>query len=226
MCGEGEKANGQFRILGPSVMRKAFAIVCLILTVFFFFLQATEIRHGFPLFFLCAAAAATVSVFIGRRIVRIIGILLLLLATAGALWEFKCVADFKVRMAYFAEFSSSARNLHKKIQNYCLAHPSESFSGLDDYMRRGVLTTEDVAFLRDAKVICYPFMPNGTDGDTLIEIWQGKRRTLVSQEGGVFSYNASKIKYIGSSPGPSKSFVDTVNREYPGTIPTPAAPKK
>ncbi len=209
-----------------SIVRKAFSIICLVLAVAFFGLQSGDIHIGFPFSFLCAASVAAVPVVIGRRILRMIGILLLLLAAVGAQWEFQHLADLKVHRTQYARFLTSARNVHGKIRGDCLAHPSESFASLDDYVSRGILTTEDVAFLHDAKVTCYPFLPNGTGGDTFIEVWQGKRRTLISQDGGVFSYNASKINYLGSSPGPSKAFLDTVNEQYPGTIPTSTPTKK
>jgi hypothetical protein len=200
-------------------MRNAFAIVSLLLTVACFVLQAGQLHAGSPLLFVCAAVFAMISVALSRRFVRAIGIVLMFLAILGASYEFHRLVEFKAGSKRAAVFADAATNLYGKIHDYCVAHPSESFVSLEDYVSRGVLTPEDVAFLHDAEVTCYPFLPNGTDGDTLIEIWQGRRRTLISQVGGVFSYNASKITYLGSSPGPSKEFIDTVNRQYPGTIP-------
>jgi hypothetical protein len=209
-----------------SIVRKAFSIVCLTFAVACLVLQAGELHLSYPSFFLHAAAFAAIPILTGGRVLRIIAVVLLLIAIVGAIGKVQQLADAKVSREQFTKFVTAARNLHGKIREYGLTHPFESFSSLDDYVSHGVLAPEDVAFLHDAEVACYPVLPNGADNDTLIEVWQGRRRTLISQDGGVFGYDASKITYLGGSPKPSKEFVGAVNRRYPGAIPTPTPSKK
>ena len=151
-----------------------------------------------PAFLLWWSAPFAVAAFVMRSSLKLQAVALITLACAGLL-----AARSHARAVRLERFVASTRpfNMHlnlirRRIAAFHRANPQFVVTNLGELVSRGVLKPSDTNIFANASVTVYPYKPNGTEADVLLDIMHGPYRTLVSQDGGVFTYTPKTIRYF------------------------------
>ena len=191
----------------------ALSIVCLLLAVAIRGLDFVALHPLHDEEFILAAILALAAALIGGcRTIRIIGTAIAVYAVITAFSRHGYYARLDRVRNEFHVFVMRVREVREKVVEYSIDHPTATFPRLSDYVKAGGLSPSDVDFLAGAEVRVFPYLSNGTDKDTFMEIIRGSSRTIVSQVGGVFAYDTNTAGLVETTLEPSGSFRDALEK--------------
>lgn len=107
-------------------------------------------------------------------------------------------------------FTMQLKLIHRRIAAFYMANPQCIITNLDQLVSSGVLKPSDTNIFANASVTVYAYKPNGTSADVLMDIAHGAYRTLVSQNGDIFTYTPKTIEYLGTTETPSDRYLHAI----------------